>query len=190
MSPRRGVRSALVVVAVGIGAAGCGGEVRDQAATVPREAGGAATAVATSLGEIPPAPAAPTSPSTPAPTTPAPADPAADQTAVRATVEAYLAAFVQADGVRGCELLTQRSREAFLARVRDTVSADACPAAFTQVAQATPELTLGALRSAQIGAISVTGTTAAADVAVAGTTLRFELEHQQGGWRVANLPGT
>jgi hypothetical protein len=195
--PRRRLRTAAAAVAATaavLALAACGSEVADDATT---PAATVTTPVVTAP-TVPPAstptvtaPPVETPTTTPA-TTPdaAPVTTGPDVEDARGVIQAYIDAFVAADGQRACDHLTAESQQAFLDAVQGQVTASTCADAFTQVAQQVPQDQREAFGAANITDLTIVGDSASGVLTVQGISNGFTLVRVAGVWKIANLPGS
>lgn len=140
-------------------------------------------------GPAPPgtAPAAPPAPADTAPREPRAA--ATEGAAVTMTVRGYATAFVGADGIAGCALMTPATRREFVASVREDVGDVPCDQAFARIAEGTPPDVRQAFGAATVSDVRVTGQTAVATLAVGDRTNTITLSKVDGRWLISSAPG-
>jgi hypothetical protein len=131
-----------------------------------------------------------TPPATTAPPTTT-ASSGADEEQVRAAVNGYIQAFLNADGTTACNLLTPSSQQEFVDQARQQgLTGSSCAELFTAIARQVPENTKGILRSATVGSVTVNGDTATGTIEVAGTSSPFTAERQSDGrWLLSEAIG-
>ncbi len=113
-----------------------------------------------------------------------------DPDAARAAVAEFTKAFGAGDGARSCNLLTPAARAAFVKRVQKLAATTDCATGIKRLHDDAGPQVASAFSTAKVGGVSVTGTTATAQLTASGHSTTVRLAKQGGSWRLTALPGT
>jgi hypothetical protein len=111
-----------------------------------------------------------------------------DEDQVRSTIETYVEAFVAGDGKRGCELMTEETRNEFVNKVAALTRTGDCARSLRVLRTLAGDATAKALEGADIEDIEIDGQTATATLVAGGNRSPSKLAKVDGKWLISAVP--
>jgi hypothetical protein len=113
-----------------------------------------------------------------------------DADEAKATVGAYLDAFVKGDDAKTCSLMTAKTREDFVRGARPLARTSDCARASSAVRAAAGKKAIDALRGARISDVNVNGNSASAKLTASSGQSIATLTKEGGEWKVSSTLGS
>jgi ketosteroid isomerase-like protein len=107
----------------------------------------------------------------------------------RAALQDYVKAFVNGDGKRACELMTDDTRTVFVDRVAPITKTGDCARSAKTLRTMAGDATADALRGTKISDLQIKGDNATATLEARGSRTHTRLEKHHGQWQIASGPG-
>ena len=109
---------------------------------------------------------------------------------VESTLKSYLGSFAGGDGSKACDLMTTKTRRAFVDRVQLLTKTKDCGKSIVAIRKQAGTTVVQALKKTKISEIKVDGDRASAKLTSGVNTSRAVLQKEDGEWHVAAVPGT
>ena len=108
---------------------------------------------------------------------------------VKETVDTYFEAFVDSEGDKACELLSDEARRDVVRQVGDQIGTKNCGDAMNRVRATLDTESVEALRGAQVQRVEIEGDRATVTLETNGRSTDAQMERVGGDWRVSAVPG-
>ena len=108
---------------------------------------------------------------------------------VKETLDTYFEAFVDSEGDKACELLSDEARRDVVRQVGSQVGTKSCGDAMDRVRATLDAESVDALEAAEVQRVQIDGDRATVTLETDGRSTDAQMERVGGDWRVSAVPG-